>query len=93
MPRTLKDEFDYYLAHQKDLVEKYNGKVIVIKDAAVIGVFDNEATAVEDTKKNHKLGSFLVQKVEPGEAAYTHYFHSRVTFDSEWTRDTRPHSQ
>ena len=81
MTRTnLEKEFKYYLAHQNELVEKYNGKFIVIKDEKVIGAYASESDAIETTAKTHELGTFLVQKCEPGTAGYTHTFHSRVVF-------------
>ena len=76
----LKKEFDYYLAHQDEMVKKYNGKLIVIKDGKVLGVYDDELTAVLETQKMHELGTFLVQQVSEGNAAYSQTFHSRVVF-------------
>jgi hypothetical protein len=83
MPRSLKDEFQYYLDHQAEMVAKYNGKHIVLKDGVVVGAYDTELEAVTATQKVHALGTFLVQKVEPGNAAYTQTFHSRVAFATE----------
>jgi len=80
MESPLKREFDFYLANQLELVKKYNGKFVVIKNLAVIGVYEDQATAVFETNKTHELGTFLVQKVAPGESAYTQTFHSRVAF-------------
>ena len=80
MPLSLEKEFDYYLAHQDELVEKYNGKVVVVKGEKVIGVYDTEYLAVTETSKKEELGTFLVQKCEPGAESYTQTFHSRVTF-------------
>ena len=76
----LEGEFKYYLEHQDELVEKYNGKFIVIKDCEVIGVFDSELEAVEKTAEKYELGTFLVQKCEPGTESYTQTYHSRVVF-------------
>ena len=76
----LKEEFEYYLEHQDELVKQYNGKFIVIKDCNVIGVFDSELKAIEETVKDHELGTFLVQKCEPGNESYTQTYHSRVVF-------------
>lgn len=76
----LENEFQYYLDHQNELVEKYNGKYIVIKDDKVIGSFDSEESAYFEMKKKHELGTFLIQKCEPGKEAYTQIFHSRVAF-------------
>jgi len=83
MPSPLQQEFEWYLAHQKELVAQYNGRFVVIKDRRVIGDYDSELTAVTETQKTEPLGTFLVQKVEPGDAATSQTFHSRVTFAPE----------
>ena len=80
MSSPLQKEFKYYLAHQSEMVEKHDGKFIVIKDCKVLGVYDNELTAIAETRKEHQLGTFLVQFVSPGDAAYSQTFHSRVVF-------------
>ena len=80
MEIPLKKEFDYYLANQAELVKQYNGKVVVIKDCKVIGAYDDQATAVTETQRSHQIGTFLVQKVEPGTSAYRQTFHSRAAF-------------
>jgi hypothetical protein len=81
MPETsLKAEFDYYLTNQEKLVEQYRGKFIVIKDQTVLGAYDSALSAIQETQKQHPLGTFLVQKCEPGRESYTQNFHSRVTF-------------
>jgi len=81
LPRTLKPlekEFQYYIDHQDQLVAMYDGQFIVIKDGNVIGVYYGMIEAIEDTMKEHELGTFLVQKCEEGEESYTMTFHSRV---------------
>lgn len=78
MPTALKQEFQYYVAHQDELVRQYNGKYIVIKGKAILGAYDDQLKAVSETQKAHELGTFLVQKVEPGSDSYTQIFHSRV---------------
>lgn len=78
MNKPLEREFKYYLDNQKELIEKYNGKYVVIKEARVLGVYDSELKAIEETSKTDKLGTFLVQKCEPGSESYTYTFHSRV---------------
>ena len=77
---SLKKEFEYYLEHQDELVKKYNGKFIVIEDCQVIGEYDSRLEAVEKTSKKYELGTFLVQKCEPGSESYTQTYHSRVSF-------------
>lgn len=79
-PVPLEQEFKYYLSHQDDLVAQYDGKVVVIKGQTVLGVFQDELTAVTETSKSHEIGTFLVQRVSKGSAAYTQTYHSRVVF-------------
>ena len=76
----LQAEFEFYLEHQDEMVEKYDGKYIVIKEKQVLGAYDDELSAITRAKKAHELGTFLVQKVSKGTAAYSQTFHSRVGF-------------
>lgn len=74
----LSKEFNYFIEHQDDLVKKYPKKVIVIKDCKVIGAYDSEIAAINETKKIHAVGTFLVQPCNPGKESYTQSYHSRV---------------
>ena len=74
----LEREFEYFLNHQDELVERFRGKVIAIKNDCILGAFESIAEAVHETSRKHPLGTFLVQKCEPGREAYTQTFHSRV---------------
>jgi hypothetical protein len=80
MNNPLEKEFRFYIEHQDEMVEEYDGKIIVIKDGIVLGAYGDELSAITETRKAHELGTFLVQKVSPGDAAYTQTFHSRVVF-------------
>ena len=80
MSKPLEKEFKYYIKNQNKLVKQYNNKCIVIKNKKVIGVYDSEAEAVQETSKNETLGTFLVQKCTPGKESYTQTYHSRVIF-------------
>lgn len=80
MVKTLENEFNYYLGHQDEFVKQYNGKFIVIKGNKILGAYDTELEAIRQTSKTEKLGTFLIQKCEPGEASYTQNYHSRVAF-------------
>ena len=80
MSNPLQKEFQFYLDHQDEIVKKYDGKFIVIKGGKVLGAYDDELTAITETEKSEKIGTFLVQKVSKGESAYTQTFHSRVVF-------------
>ena len=80
MTEQLKKEFQYYLTNQDELTKQYRGKFVVIKNCHVIGVYDSEFEAITETSKQHELGSFLVQKCEPGISNYMHVYHSRAAF-------------
>ncbi len=77
----LEKEFKYYLDNQDELVKKYDGKFIVIKSQTVIGAYNTEMDAYNETLKKHKLGTFLIQHCMPGEESHTATFHSRVVFN------------
>ena len=78
MDNQLKRAFEFYKVNQKDVVEKYNGKFIVIREEKIEGVYETEIEAYEDAKKKFELGTFLIQKVEEGENNYSQTFYSRV---------------
>jgi hypothetical protein len=77
----LEKEFEFFVKNQKEFVEKYRGKYIVIKNEKVLGAYNSLSEAVEETSKREKLGTFLVQKCEPTKKAYTQHYHSRVSFE------------
>lgn len=82
MAIPLEKEFNYYLKNQDELVKKYTGKVIAIKNEKVIGIFDSDLQAVEEVSKTEELGTFLIQKVESGSNSYTQTYHSRLIYIS-----------
>lgn len=74
----LTKEFNYFIEHQDELVKEYPGKVVVIRDCKVSGVYDSEIEAINETKKVYAVGTFLVQTCKPGKESYTQTYHSRV---------------
>ncbi len=77
---NLQKQLEYFKSHQEELVKKYEGKFLVIKDQEVQGVYDTEMEAYTNAKKKFELGSFLIQQCLPGQESYTQTFHSRVAF-------------
>lgn len=77
---NLEELFNYYLNHQDVLVEKYNGKYIVIINNAVVGAYDSEADAYFEAEHKYGLGNFLIQYCSKGDEAYTQTFTTRVIF-------------
>lgn len=76
----LDKEYKYYLAHEEEFKKKYSGKVIVIVGESVVGVYDDESTAYEESVKKHNTGSFLLQYCDPQKEPPVQTFRSRVSF-------------
>lgn len=74
----LEDDFKYYLDNQKELVSKYIGMYLIIKDCEVVGSFETKQLAYDTATSKYDLGTFLIQHCFPGAESYTQTFHSRV---------------
>ena len=76
----LQKQLEYFKTNQKELVEKYKGKFLVIKDQKVQSIHDTEIEAYTDAKKKFELGTFLIQQCLPGDEGYAQTYHSRAFF-------------
>jgi len=74
---SLEKELQFFKENQALLLEKYNGKILVIKDKKVVGVYDSEIDAYSESKDKFELGTFLIQKCIPGEESFTQTYFSR----------------
>ncbi len=80
MHKPLQKEFNYYRENFSTLLEKYNGRFVVIKDCRVIGSYTDEWEAITQTTKEHELGTFFVQCIYPDSINQVERFNSRVSF-------------
>ncbi|MBR5216547.1 MAG: hypothetical protein IKV80_10055 [Bacteroidales bacterium] len=71
-------EYKYYIDNQKELVKKYNNRVLVIVNQNVVGDYDNEEQAYFASKDKYGLGNFLIQKCTENEKGYEATYTSRV---------------
>lgn len=76
---TVHAEFEYYRAHQDELVKKYNGKVIALRQHQVVGAFDSYEEAYDNMSQKFELGTFILQLCTPGRDAYTIHAHPRYS--------------
>ena len=76
----LDKEFEYYKAHQAELVTQYRGKFIVIRGASVDAAFDEQITAYKYASEKYAPGTFMIQQVLPGEDNYSQTYFSNATF-------------
>ena len=67
----MRADFHYYLEHQDEFVRLYDGKVVALKDGKVLGAYKDEYEAIIETEKTEKAGTFIVQRVSPGDREYT----------------------
>ncbi|MFH1170403.1 MAG: hypothetical protein V1704_02495 [Candidatus Vogelbacteria bacterium] len=76
----LQKQLGYFKSRQDELVKKYEGKFLVIRDQEIQGIYDTEIDAYTNAKEKFELGTFLIQQCLPGQESYTQTFHSRVAF-------------
>lgn len=75
----LKENFEYYKAHQDELVKLYNGKFLIIVDQKVVGVYEDRADAYYSALEKYEAGTFTLQLCMPGDIAYSLRFYNRVS--------------
>lgn len=69
-------DFDYFLAHYEEFFQEYGHKFIAIRNQNVLGVYDDEVSAIKETSEKYPLGSFIVQECNGEESGYTNYISS-----------------
>ena len=69
-------EFEFYRSNKQDILSKYEGLVVVVKGNKILGAYDSEKEAIDETIKEHPLGTFLVRRVTREDDVA--FFHSRV---------------
>ena len=76
----LEHEFKFFLENKEELLKAHLGKFLIIKNNAILDIYDSEAEAYASTLRNGNLGSVLIQQCLPSQSSYSQYFHSRVVF-------------
>ena len=62
-PEILKEEAGAYDAHLSYLLEKGEGKFVLIHDSEIGGIFDSEADAIDQGFKTFGSVPFLVKQI------------------------------
>jgi hypothetical protein len=70
-PDSLKKNLEWYIANQKSLAEKYNGKVLLIVDQKLVNAFDDVGAAYTEALKSYQPGTFTLQPCSPDPESYT----------------------
>lgn len=71
VPDPLKKNLDWYIANQKELSTKYNGKILLIVDQELIEAFASMEEAFTTAQKSYALGTFTLQPCSPDSDSYT----------------------
>ena len=69
----MEDDYKWFLEKFEELYNEYGESYIVIKNKKVLGVYKTYAEGVRTTETTEKLGTFIVQKCDRDESAYTNY--------------------
>jgi hypothetical protein len=72
----LEKEYEYFLKNKKYLQKKYIDKYIVIKNEDVVGSYESQTKALEESLKFFELGTFLIQRISKNEFDVIQYFYS-----------------
>jgi len=64
-------ELDFFIDHQAELVSKYRGQILLLKDAAVVGAYPTPLAAEAAAQVRFESGTYMLQPCEPGPGAYT----------------------
>lgn len=64
-------ELSYFIDNQDALVKLYGGKVLVLREGAVVDAFKTPLEAYLAASRKFKPGTFMIQRCEPGPEAYT----------------------
>ena len=62
--KPLEKEFNYYLKNRDRLMGEHGSMYIVIKTDQVIGAYETQDEALEETLKDHALGTFLMRQAD-----------------------------
>lgn len=74
MPYDIDADFEWFLTHQDELVEKYRGRTLAIRNGEVLGDFSSEDDLLDSVSL--PIGEYMIQLCEPGDRAYTTHIYT-----------------
>lgn len=74
------NDYKFFEENRAKLVTAYPNKFVVIADEEVVGVFDSEEEAYDDSVGKYKLGTFLIQQCIPAKEEEVAVFHTKAIF-------------
>ena len=78
----LKRCYDFFNSNIKELLLKYNGEYVVIKNENIIGHYDSFDKAYNETCKTEEIGTFIIQHCVDDHFEQTmHFAWNNVSFE------------
>lgn len=74
---NLESEYKYFVKNRAKICSDHPEKYVVIKNQALIGIYDDQVTAFTETSKSEEPGTFLIQHCSK-DTEQSQVFHSRV---------------
>lgn len=71
VPDSLKKNLEWYIANQKELATKFNGKILLIVDQKLVKVFDDMGSAYAEALSKYQPETFTLQPCSPEPDSYT----------------------
>ncbi len=65
MGELLDKQHKFYVRNEQELLEKYQGKFVVIHDEKLVDSFDTERDAYIYCVQHFQIGTFLIREVIP----------------------------
>jgi hypothetical protein len=75
----MNEDFDFYTAHQDEIVNGHLNEYVVIQNARVAGYYKDQMDAF-DAMKSHELGTFMVKQCKPKGTDIITFHNSRLQF-------------
>ncbi|MGI6594919.1 MAG: hypothetical protein ACOX24_07610 [Christensenellales bacterium] len=72
--------YEFFKKNFDDLYEKHKDRFVVIKDQAVLAVYDTFDEAYTTTIKTEKLGTFLIQECSDPKNRIAYFYTPNVAF-------------
>ena len=69
-------DFEWFLKNYDTLFKEYGHKFFVIRNKEILGVYESEADAINNTSDKYPIGDFIVQECNGDESGYTNYISS-----------------
>lgn len=74
-------DFEWFKENYTELYRRYGECHIAIKAQCVLGIYGSHIEAVKETSKTEELGTFIVQKCDGSDEAYSCYIASTCFTD------------